>query len=140
METPGDYSQSSLYRTHLNYFSSGASVGVRLRREDHEFLGGSAIMSTVNARIFNDGEAGVVVILKGSNVTDPEGLDSEGSPSGTRYNLSSNLSINPGGYVNSSVSAIYPFLEFWGVSGISSVRAEITSRIKWEKSTVILEG
>lgn len=137
MDTPGDYSQPNLYRTSISYLSSGSSVGVRLRRGDIENLVGASVLSTTNVSLYNTGNSEVTVRLKGSNETVPEGLDSLGSPSGTRYNLSGSLSIVPRGSIEATVEAVYPMLEVWGVSGISRIRAEIAGRIKWENATVL---
>lgn len=138
MSYPGEYPQALVRNTNVFCPVVSGYATARLRREDPLFGSGNVAASEDNAQtqvtLRNLGSRSVTVQLKQSDVTDAPGTDSSGSPSGTRLNVGSAVTLVAGGQDTLNVVAYKKFLEVYGTSGgPSDVHVQVSGKIRWEQ-------
>jgi len=116
--------------------TSGGTDGyacARLRRTDPLFYSGSGDDDEAQVYLQNLGTTNFTVQLRQTQDYSPAGTDSDGTPTGTRFDLGSAVALVPGGRSTVQVSPYMKFVEFYCTSGLGNLKAQITGRVRWER-------
>jgi hypothetical protein len=133
MSYPGEYLDPLPRVSNVLCTMSSGYAGARVSREDPLFFPGSGDGDEHQVYLQNVGTSNFTVILKQTDDYSLTGLDSAGTPTGTRFDVGTAQAIVPGGSSTIQVSPWMPYLEFWCTSGSGPLRAQITGKTRWQR-------
>ena len=135
---PGEYPQPLTRVTNVQCtVTSGGSTGyaaARLNREDPLFFSGSGDDTQALVTFQNTGSKNCTIKLRQTDDDSTPGNNSVGTPTGTRFDVTSAIALVPGGIKAVQVSPWMQFLEIWSFNdSASTLRTLIDSRIRWQE-------